>query len=688
MKKTRRAALEKRAVARNLILLYAAAVVIRFLIALTQSTGPSIIPDEALYSNIARSILTQGRVLMHGQPVIYDSLLYPLLLIPLYILPKGIDMFRTIQLYNILLMTSCIFPGFLLARRFLGKDRPAWIVTLFLLILPDMALGQLLISECICYPLLFWMMYMAMRAFDGSFNLKDAFVVALLSALLYFTKPGLVAIGPIFCIFYILYAIKEHSGNWKNALASLAMLAVLFGLIQVMTRFVFQIDYNKESIYGSQAMELTATNLFVVFQGFILLLYFFPISSGILPVVLPAAGTARVDKRRKYFIIMLFAALLVTMVGVAYIIFLYEWRGQAFFGRVHIRYLAAFIPVLIMFAMSDDLEGMKLNWTSLVLFVLLFAGTLLLTPGARKSTGTETIDALTLSAFSMDWLGIPTKTVVLILLLLAIPLICWVLWRKGYTRRFRVVMLSCLAGLMLLNNVTGYALLYAGKDERQAADAVQVPILTSGRTVLYITENDYYNDYSIALDIQYREPLESVTLNDLAVSMQYSDGTYAPFFPHSYKPTYPDHDTPDADTLIADAGVMKMLELAPGINAQWTANDCYAIIPIQRGQPFLKSLLAGPVKGVATAGDTSTILLFPSSLTQKGRILLKLRAGVDAPVSLSIQTSMDFATCDLNGDDEWYRLELSVSPGMTEQIELTCATEDVRFFDYEIAEIQ
>lgn len=69
---------------RKLWLLFLLAAAVRAFLAVITRDGPVVVIDEGLYTNIARSLAFEGKVLFRGQPVNYPYLVYPLLLTPLY----------------------------------------------------------------------------------------------------------------------------------------------------------------------------------------------------------------------------------------------------------------------------------------------------------------------------------------------------------------------------------------------------------------------------------------------------------------------------------------------------------------------------------------------------------------------------------------------------------------------------
>ena len=72
-----------------------------------------------------RSIATEGKLLFRGQPADYSYILYPLVLSPIYLFfQEGANFYRLIQAWNILLMSSAVFPMYGLCRAMTGDLFP------------------------------------------------------------------------------------------------------------------------------------------------------------------------------------------------------------------------------------------------------------------------------------------------------------------------------------------------------------------------------------------------------------------------------------------------------------------------------------------------------------------------------------------------------------------------------------
>ena len=108
--------------------LYLLSVALRFALALLFRHGPTISIDESLYINIAKSLAAGEGITYRSQPIPYMYLLYPLLLVPLYLLPFPVNFYRLIQLYNAFLICTSIFPVFLFAKDFTGSNKTDFFV--------------------------------------------------------------------------------------------------------------------------------------------------------------------------------------------------------------------------------------------------------------------------------------------------------------------------------------------------------------------------------------------------------------------------------------------------------------------------------------------------------------------------------------------------------------------------------
>ena len=114
---------------------------------------PWITPDETLYGMLGRSLWSDGRLAVLGEPVPFYSLLHPLLVgLPLTVW-DGLDgLPRRHRRSASLAMAATAVPVFAWGRTLM---RPAWalVAAVLTVAIPALALSGLLMTETLFYPL-------------------------------------------------------------------------------------------------------------------------------------------------------------------------------------------------------------------------------------------------------------------------------------------------------------------------------------------------------------------------------------------------------------------------------------------------------------------------------------------------------------------------------------------------------
>ena len=197
----------------TLLVLYLGVSLLRFLLALATSAFPTVSIDEFLYYGLARSIATEGKLLFRGQPADYSYILYPLVLSPIYLFfQEGANFYRLIQAWNILLMSSAVFPMYGLCRAMTGDNKKAMLLTAVFVLMPDLILGQFIFSEAIIYPLFYTVLCCAYR-FIVSKDPRHLLLIGGLGALLFYAKPGAMAPSAVFLLVFLVQAVREKNGR-------------------------------------------------------------------------------------------------------------------------------------------------------------------------------------------------------------------------------------------------------------------------------------------------------------------------------------------------------------------------------------------------------------------------------------------------------------------------------------------
>ncbi|MEP6995857.1 MAG: glycosyltransferase family 39 protein, partial [Acidobacteriota bacterium] len=187
--------------------------------------------DELRYWRMALSFWETGTFLYHGRPFDIPSILYPILLSPLFAIRDLTLVFDLARLVNGFLLSAVLFPTYALAREF-TDSRTALFPAVLAGLVPGAVYSSLVMAENLYYPLFclsFWLAYRTlMRA-----NWRDAALASLAFFATFFTKPNLVflavAYGAALAV-TILQRFRRRAREQGVGLGLLPRLAPFAGL--------------------------------------------------------------------------------------------------------------------------------------------------------------------------------------------------------------------------------------------------------------------------------------------------------------------------------------------------------------------------------------------------------------------------------------------------------------------------
>lgn len=268
--------------------------------------SPYIFPDELVYTELARSLIESGQTTMRGQFLNFPTLLYPLLIAPFEGFADARTAYRAIQAFNAVLVTSAIFPVYLLARVYVS-GRLALGVAVLSQLLPSTLYATLAMTENVFFPILMWAAYFAVKACSApEARWKVGLGVAL--ALGFFAKPhGMVALPVVLAALVAWRALGPEGvqGALRRAAAFWPTFALLGAAVvaQIVRAAVIsggRVDAG--ALFGSYASGLDGTHPFNLFWfGFAALgtLLAVGMSVGFLPMVLFALFAEEAWQDRK-----------------------------------------------------------------------------------------------------------------------------------------------------------------------------------------------------------------------------------------------------------------------------------------------------------------------------------------------------------------------------------------------------
>lgn len=648
--------------------LYISAVFIRHLINIITTNGPIVYIDEGLYINLARGLAFNGSLTYRAMPTSYVYLTYPFFLIPLVrFLPNSANLYRAVQLYNTLLITSAIFPTYLLARQMKLNKHNSYIGVLFILLLPDMALSSYLMTECLLYPLFMWLAYFGYRAIEQSVpSFSNLFPCAILTTLLYFTKPGYIVFGAVLLVLLFLRTI--HDKSVRGALSSLLSICILFGLIigiYTLYRNTLDQDATLLTHYDKQIPSFSLTNILVAIQATLLHLITFLISGLGVLILIPSFGAKSYSREKRLFLISSLLAIVVSIVGIAIMVSLYEWKETWFHDRQHLRYIMCYSPILFLLLLSPDLESLK--YSDKIKHAFFIVSLLTVFPGGYSAfTDASAIsDSPSLAVFFTKQIGWTICILFSAGILLFIRWLLTNLKKHHWTASIRRLTVYALFTCLLLNTCTAYSIRSALKIQGSIdiePEAQALAEMVVDEHPLMITTNLYDNFRGYQSDVHWHRPVQYVVSNNMLLDAIDTQGRYRPFIPLTQSPNTYNTPTIDTDLLIFDLTVASYMEFAETVELSTTPNGLYTLARIQKDQPYLKTAISGMYGYTLQPDSTGSLIVYDNELLERGSLTLHVQMNSSAPTdTVTFIAGNQEHRIQITNQPQWYSISLSVT---------------------------
>ncbi len=188
--------------------------------------APFIFVDELIWSEIARGIAEAGQPLLRDEPNPGYSIVYPLLISPVYALTENLpDAYAGVKTVNALLMSLAAIPAFFLARRVV-RDGLALLAALMAVAVPSLAYTGTVMTENAFYPLFLLVALLLVLVVERPTPLRVVLLLALVG-LAFATRVQAVALVPALLVAPLVIAVFERSG----LRAAIARFRWLYGIM-------------------------------------------------------------------------------------------------------------------------------------------------------------------------------------------------------------------------------------------------------------------------------------------------------------------------------------------------------------------------------------------------------------------------------------------------------------------------
>ncbi|HSK68864.1 MAG TPA: hypothetical protein VLA21_06335 [Candidatus Limnocylindria bacterium] len=664
-----------------LLAMYGTFVLVRILFAFLYTVTPVVQPDSSLYFHLSRSILRDGALLFRGQPIRYEYILYPLLLSPLHLLPQGVNVFRAAQVLNALVMNLAVFPAYALARGITGSRRKGLIVSLMTLMMPDFFMTQQLMTESVGFPLILAACWAFYKYWDANARPGVYVLWGGLAFLLYALKPGHVALPACFIVAAAVSGLRDgNRDRLLNAAFSVLAFAALYALLRLFLAYGLGMSSQQAALYETQTHPLTWGHLAQTFNGLFIYLAYVPMAFLFYPLLFPAAHHRAFAGKDRWMLWVFLAAIAATVLGTLYVIYYDEFTDGfgAYEARVHVRYVAAFLPVMLAFLFSPRLEGRRLNAPLVAALAFILAAALLLGPVPSKSGVNFNVDALLLSAGLFEAQGISGRVLWPALAAAFALALAFLLHRDGMGSRARRLIAGALVFSFIASGAVAAWHFRYHAESLFPGDASEAVSYVQGQKALgVVRDGAALWPEAVELDVASRTDIPVVELGDLLANTA-SDGTLGSFTPKAYWMEEPSRAIPAPTALVMSGEILNKLTLAQNVMdvSGGTAQRAYAVVPLTEGEPWVHSALTGFAEG-GWVQPGSRFVLYDQELRSataltfnfqamggEGTVILRLTHGTQVrEVTLTNSLSWYFAAFDVETPGEPFVVELSAYGG-------------------------
>lgn len=312
--------------------------------------------DELAHSRIAYSIASGKGIFLRGTLYDFTEILYSLVISPAFLLAKNTEGAHQIILWmNAVMMSSAIYPIYMLAQKYLKKPLYIWMVTIYGILIGEMAYTYSVIQENLNYPLMMWFFFLFSEiVIDRECSSKGLCVLGASAFLLTTCKQMNLMIPIAVVLFFLIQSItcREKRGQiFKNM--------CLFSVVFLTSKFAYFLVM--KIVLGNAVVTNSAlTNLRILFDPAIVkqlvypatvYLFFTFLATGIFPLIVLIANFRNMDVKTHKMFIFVLCDVFTAIATICILIVPNENLGNVEI-RYHLRYyFYIFIVIAILFLM-------------------------------------------------------------------------------------------------------------------------------------------------------------------------------------------------------------------------------------------------------------------------------------------------------------------------------------------------
>jgi hypothetical protein len=193
---------------------------------------PWIIPDELIYSELAKSLADGSLPSIRGETTLGYGLVYPTIIAPAWaVFDDPGQAYVAAKLINAVVMGLAAFPAYYLARRFVTPMSAA-VVAVFSVFIPSMLLSGTLLIEPLLYPVFLLALLGMVVAIQNPTRRNQLLVVGAIG-LACLTKPLSIVLAPAYVLAVLHLGLLDRriGGSTRKRLRQHTLVLGIFGTL-------------------------------------------------------------------------------------------------------------------------------------------------------------------------------------------------------------------------------------------------------------------------------------------------------------------------------------------------------------------------------------------------------------------------------------------------------------------------
>ena len=350
--------------------------------------------DELRYYGFARNFANGKGLFLYNIPYTDQKILYDIFLIPAFWISDKFRQLSAIALINSILVTSGIFPIYILGKRIIKNNFNLLLCLILYCFFSDLNFSQTFMSENLFIPLALW----GIVLYDGLFyKTKNKFYsisVGIFTYALYMTKEISIVFLIAWLLIILIKMINNGIKNYKEEIIQFSIITITFGILFFLVQNT--IFKGMENTYGSQIQNVFAVKGGIRYVLYACFIYFANIMISILfvPIIIPILNYNSLnDKQKNLFYLLVFLA--ISSIGIV----TYTWSFIENFGdeipRTHLRYFGyLYIPFIVLFysiieKKEEKCKNIKKNLFHIVIVLILVILTIIFFKSPKNDSGLD-----------------------------------------------------------------------------------------------------------------------------------------------------------------------------------------------------------------------------------------------------------------------------------------------------------